>query len=310
MKDQSMQMKSKKYLLIFTFLIFIALPILSHATPEYAEQTGFECQRCHVEVTGGKLTKAGEDFKENLKTKGQYRPLSPIQRAVRLVIGYLHLLTAIAWFGTILYVHILLKPAYAAKGLPKGELILGWLGIIILTITGILLTIARIPTWNVFYTTRFGILLSIKIFLFMIMVTTAVIVTFFVGPKLRKQRASILTQPKNRLTLEELQHFDGTENRPAYFSYKGKVYDVCLSKFWKGGTHFKKHHAGSDLTDFLKTAPHGEEKILQMPEVAELVRFETKIEKSRYEKAFYFMAYMNLIFVFLITFIIALWRWW
>ena len=42
---------------------------------------------------------------------------------VRLIIGYLHLLTAIAWFGTILYVHILLKPACAAKGLPKGELI-------------------------------------------------------------------------------------------------------------------------------------------------------------------------------------------
>jgi hypothetical protein len=30
----------------------------------------------------------------------------------------------IAWFGTILYVHILLKAAYAVKGLPKGELIL------------------------------------------------------------------------------------------------------------------------------------------------------------------------------------------
>ncbi len=304
-----MQINSKNLFRVLIFLSVVAFPPLSHSTPEYAEQTGFECQRCHVEVTGGKLTKAGEDFRKDLKIKGQYRPLHPIQKVVRLIIGYIHLLTAIAWFGTILYVHILLKPAYAAKGLPKGELILGWLSIIILIITGVLLTISRIPAWKVFYTTKFGILLSLKIFLFLIMVTTAVIVTFVIGPKLRKQRVSISTQLKNILTPEELRDFDGTENKPAYFAYKGKVYDVCLSKFWKGGTHFKKHHAGNDLTDFLKTAPHGEEKILQMPEVAELAPFEKKVEKSPQEKVFYFMAYMNLVFVFLITFIIALWRW-
>jgi len=305
-----MQPDSKYPFLILVFLLLITFPTLSHSTPEYAEQTGFECHRCHGEVTGGKLTKAGEVFKEDLRIKGFYRPLKPLQKAVRLILGYLHLLTAIAWFGTILYVHILLKPAYAAKGLPKGELILGWLGIIILSVTGVLLTIARIPTWEIFYTTRFGILLSIKIILFLMMVSTAVIVTFVIGPKIRKQRTFIPTQLKNRLTLEELRHFDGTENKPSYFAYKGKIYDVCLSKVWKGGTHFKKHQAGNDLTDFLKTAPHGEEKILQIPKVAELVALETKIEKPAHEKVFYFMAYMNLIFVFLITFIIALWRWW
>jgi predicted heme/steroid binding protein len=134
-------------------------------------------------------------------------------------------------------------------------------------------------------------------------------VTFVIGPKIRKQRASISPQPKNRLTLEELQHFDGTENKPSYFAYQGKIYDVCLSKFWKGGTHFKKHQAGNDLTNFLKTAPHGEEIILQIPGVAELVPLETTVEKPTHEKVFYFMADMNLVFVFLITFIIALWRW-
>lgn len=299
----------KNYLSILIFSLLILSPSFSHSTPEYAEQTGLDCLKCHTDPAGGKLTKAGEDFKEDLKTKSLYRPLYPIQKIVRLIIGYLHLLTAIAWFGTILYVHILLKPAYAAKGLPKGEMILGWLCIIILSITGVLLTIARIPTWKVFYTTRFGILLSVKIFLFLIMVATAFIVTFLIGPKLRKKRASISIQPKNILSLEDLQHFDGKENRPAYFAYGGKVYDVCLSKFWKGGSHFKKHFAGSDLTQALKTAPHGEEKILQMPVVAELVPLEIKVEKTAHEKLFYFMAYMNLIFVFLITFIIALWRW-
>jgi predicted heme/steroid binding protein/uncharacterized membrane protein len=304
-----MQMLSKYHLLIFLSLFVIASPSLSHATPEYAGQTGFECKTCHVDGTGGKLTKDGENFKEDLIVKGLYRPLSTIQKVVRLIIGYLHLLTAIAWFGTIFYVHILLKPAYAAKGLPKGELILGWLGIVIMGITGTLLTISRIPAWNMFYTTRFGILLSVKIILFLIMAASAAVVTFVIGPRIRKQRAQISTQPKTRMTLDDLQHFDGVENRPSYFAYKGKVYDVCLSKVWKGGSHFKKHHAGDDLTDILKTAPHGEDNILKMPVVAELAPLETKLEKPTHEKAFYFMAYMNLIFVFLITFIIALWRW-
>ena len=304
-----MKMLSKYHLLIFLSLFVIASPSLSHATPEYAGQTGFECKTCHIDGTGGKLTKDGENFKEDLRAKGLYRPLSTIQKVVRLIIGYLHLLTAIAWFGTIFYVHILLKPAYAAKGLPKGELILGWLGIVIMGITGTLLTISRIPAWNMFYTTRFGILLSVKIILFLIMAASAAVVTFVIGPRIRKQRAQISTQPKTRMTLDDLQHFDGVENRPSYFAYKGKVYDVCLSKVWKGGSHFKKHHAGDDLTDILKTAPHGEDNILKMPVVAELTPLETKLEKPPHEKAFYFMAYMNLIFVFLITFIIALWRW-
>jgi len=302
-------MFSKSHLLISLLLMVIALPSLCLATPEYAGQTGFECKTCHVDGTGGKLTKDGENFKEDLKTKGLYRSLSTIQKVVRLIIGYLHLLTAIAWFGTIFYVHILLKPAYAAKGLPKGELILGWLGIIIMAVTGTLLTISRIPAWNMFYTTRFGILLSVKIILFLIMAASAAVVTFVIGPRIRKQRAQIPTQPKTRMTLDDLRHFDGVEGRPSYFAYKGKVYDVCLSKVWKGGAHFKKHHAGDDLTDILKTAPHDEDKILKMPVVAELIPLETKLEKPTHEKAFYFMAYMNLIFVFLITFIIALWRW-
>jgi len=68
-----------------------------------------------------------------------------MQHIVRLVVGYLHMLAAIIWFGTIMYVHILLKPAYASKGLPKGELRLGWLSMIVLLVTGTLLTIARMP---------------------------------------------------------------------------------------------------------------------------------------------------------------------
>jgi len=304
-----MRFLSKIYLWVLIGLFFIVFPFVSYSTPEYAEQTGRDCKICHVEATGGDLTKAGKDFREDLRIKGAYRPLHPFQRGVRLIIGYLHLLTAIAWFGAILYVHILLKPAYAAKGLPKGELILGWLGIILLSITGVPLTIARIPAWDAFYTTRFGILLSIKIILFLIMVATAAIVTFVIGPKLRKKSSQIPLEKKTRLTLQELSRFDGNEKRPAYIAYKGKIYDVSSSKLWVEGNHVRKHLAGNDLTEALRTAPHDEDKILGMPLVGELITSKTKVQKPAHEKVFYFMAYMNLVFVFLITFVIALWKW-
>lgn len=300
----------KIFLLVFFSLLFP--PLISNATPEFTNQTGYSCNRCHVEATGGALTKYGEEFRNEIKTKGISLYLRPFQKVIRLIIRYLHLLAAIAWFGTILYVHILLKPAYAAKGLPKGELILGWVGIFILSITGILLTLSRIQSWQTFYTTRFGILLGFKIILFAIMVTTATIVTFFIGPKLRKQstkKTRTLSKDISKMTITELATFDGKEGRPAYFGYKGKIYDVSVSSLWKNGSHMKKHLAGQDLTEMIKTAPHEEDKIFKMPEVGELLSIDTKMDKSLYEKVFYFMAYMNLVFVFLITFIIALWRW-
>lgn len=294
--------------------MFLLSVVPSFATTEYARQTGLQCSECHIEaIGGGPLTVKGQQFLNDMKIKGLYRPLTRTQKIVRFIIGYIHLITAIAWFGTILYVHILLKPAYAAQGLPKGELLLGWISIIILTITGILLTIARIPTLKALYATRFGILLSIKIFLFLIMVSSALIVTFYIGPKLkRKWRVKWeeeISKGKQDLTIEELHSFDGKEGRPAYLAFKGKIYDVSRSKLWKEGSHLKKHLAGQDLTEALKKAPHGEDKLFSMPVVGKLIEPSEKRTKPFPERLFYSFAYMNLALVFLITLIIALWRW-
>ncbi len=302
---------------IYIFIIFIITGLcfyssISHATVEYSKQSGLECAECHIDpLGGGKLTKKGETFLEELRIKGLYRPLTKTQRAVRFFVGYIHLLVAIAWFGTILYVHILLKPAYAARGLPRGELFLGWISIILLGITGTLLTISRIPHLKVLYTTRFGILLSIKIILFLLMAVSAGIVTFVIGPRLRRKitTTSTPTKEKREFTMEELHNFDGKEGRPAFVAYRGRVYDVTGSKLWKEGSHMKKHLAGHDLTDAIKTAPHGDEKILSMPEIGILAEEDKKAKKPLPVQIFYIFAYLNLIFVFLITMIIALWRW-
>jgi predicted heme/steroid binding protein len=186
----------------------------------------------------------------------------------------------------------------------------GWASIIIMAVTGTLLTIARVPTLEMLYTTRFGILLLIKVGLFLVMATTAAIVTFVIGPKLRRKKALALKEGKQDLTAEELSQFDGAEGRPAYVAYGGEIYDVSKGKLWRGGRHVQKHLAGMDLTAALKQAPHGEEKIKGMPLVGKLVERSEKAARPTHERVFYFFAYMNLVLVFLIVFVISLWRWW
>lgn len=304
-------MKVSRNMRLILFLVFmIFFPCDGFCTVEYAKQADKNCGYCHVDPGGGgTLTKDGEAFKNDLRIKGQYRTLSPVQRVVRFIIGYLHTFTAILWFGTILYVHLVLKPAYAAGGLPRSELRLGWASIAVMATTGTLLSLARVPSWHMLFHTRFGILLSIKIVLFLIMVSTAVFVTFVVGPKLKKKREGISAGQGGDMTLAQLSQCDGKDGRPAYIAYKDTIYNVAASKLWGGGDHMKRHHAGSDLTDILKQAPHGEEKVLVMPVAGKLLLSEEK-QTPPHIAMFYFFAYMNLVIIFSVIFIISLWRWW
>ncbi|MBF0538341.1 MAG: CopD family protein [Nitrospirae bacterium] len=291
-------------------LVIFLLPSPCLSMPEYANQTGKPCVACHVDPSGGaRLTTGGEEFKDTLRVKGLYRPMTSAQRIIRLIVGYLHMLTAIVWFGAIFYVHILLKPVYASRGLPRGELWIGISSIIIMAVTGTFLTIARVPSLKAMYTTRFGILLSIKIALFLIMVVSAIFVIFVIGPMLRRDLKKGPGERKDTYTPEELSSFDGTEGRAAYVGYSGNVYDVSNSKLWKNGSHARKHQAGADMTELLKTAPHSDEVLKRMPIAGKLTMSATTPNMPVYMKVFYFLAYMNLAMVFLIVFVISLWRW-
>lgn len=297
-------------LLLVFFSFILGFPQAAFSTPEYAARTGKNCAQCHIDPAGGGgLTADGTAHKNELKIKGLYRELSPFQRIVRFIIGYVHTMTAIIWFGTILYVHLVLKPAYAARGLPKGELMLGWASIVIMAVTGTLLSISRVPDWGMLINTRFGVLLSIKIVLFLIMASTAFFVTFIIGPKLRKKRDQSLAEGRQDLTQDELSQFDGREGRPSYIAYKGSIYDVSGSRMWHGGSHMRIHSAGMDLSDILKKAPHGEDRVFKMPLIGKVMEQE-ETKKPMPMRVFYFFAYMNLALIFLIVFVISLWRWW
>ena len=178
-----------------------------------------------------------------------------------------------------------------------------------MAVTGTVLTVYRIPTWDALFHTRFGILLTIKIAVFLVMTATAFIVTFIVGPRLKARHADV--DPRKRdLTPAELSSFTGKDGAPAYFAYRGMIYDATGSKLWRKGSHMGKHQAGFDLTEILKLAPHGEDPVQQLPVVGKLVGEGTPGGKPLHLKAFYFMTFLNLFLVVAVLLVIAMWRWW
>lgn len=291
---------------LFLFLFFSG----AAATPEYSSRTGQSCRTCHVEGNGGPLAPKGLEFAASgymWPPTGGYRVLGPIRKSVRLVIGYFHVLGAFMWFGTILYVHLLLRPAYASKGLPKGEMFVGLLSMTTVGITGILLTVSRIRSWNVLLESPWGQTLSVKILLFLVMLASALLVILFVGPRLRRRRAKRLKPENGIYDPVTLAAFDGTQGNPAFVAVRGKVYDVSRLKLWQNGLHMK-HAAGTELTAAIGRAPHGEDKL---DAAAVVGSYDASLEppKTMAQKMFYFVAYMNLALVFAVLLVIAYWRW-
>ena len=293
-------------------LSFVLLaPPLAGATEEYAKQTGQACAVCHLDPGGGgELTVAGKTYADSRQAKTDNSAKSMFVKVFRLAIGYIHILTAIFWFGTILYVHLILKPAYAASGLPRGELRVGIISMIVMGITGSILTFYRVTSFETIFHTRFGILLLIKIILYLVMVTSALFVITVIGPRLKaKRKEPSLSGATGEFTLDDLASYDGKGGRPAWFAFEGIIYDATQSKLWKQGTHMGRHDAGNDLTEALNLAPHGREKVTATTEVGKLVASSPQ-KTPLHQRVFFIMAHMNLAIVFIIILILSLWRWW
>ena len=294
--------------LLVSYLLLTPSP--AAATEEYAKQTGQACAVCHLDPGGGgELTAAGKAFSVRQHATTEQPEKGVFVKGFRLAIGYLHMLTAIFWFGTILYVHLILKPAYAASGLPRGELRVGIVSMIVMGISGSILTYYRVTSFDTLFHSRFGILLLIKVSLYLVMVISALFVITVIGPRLKASRKEpTLTDGSDELTLDDLAAYDGKEGRPAWFAFEGQIYDATRSPLWKQGIHMGRHPAGSDLTEALKLAPHGREKVLAMTKTGALVASGPR-KAPLHERVFFFMAHMNLAIVFMIVLILSLWRW-
>ena len=79
-----------------------------------------------------------------------------------------------------------------------------------------------------------------------------------------------MTEPR-KITLDELAENNGTNGKPAYIAFQGKVYDVSASAMWLEGDHMGAHQAGKDLTSEIELAPHREETLQRVRLVGNLV---------------------------------------
>lgn len=302
--------KVLKTTMLFAFVFFILFSSMAFATPEYSGRSAQGCKVCHIEPMGGSLTEAGLEFAASgyvWPPKGGYRVIGPIRKSVRFVIGLFHIVAAFLWFGTILYVHLLLRPAYAEKGLPKGEVRLGVVSMAVVGATGILLTVSRIKSLSVLYESPWGLVLLSKISLYLVMIASAAAVVVFIGPKLKEAQKSIALPTGGVFDPVTLAGFDGRDGREAFIALHGKVYDVTGLRMWKNGQHIK-HLAGTDLSEALPKAPHGPEKLEPLRVVGSFDA-SREPEKTIHQKLFYVVAYMNLGIVFVVLFAIAYWRW-
>jgi predicted heme/steroid binding protein len=295
-------------LLVVISIVCLLFTAPIYATEEYSESTGRDCAACHVDPAGGgELSEAGQGYEAFLIVSDSAAEGGGFS-LFKLLVGYLHILFGIFWFGTILYIHLVLKPTYASRGLPRSEVKLGLASMVIMAVTGAILTAYRVPSLEFLTTTRFGILLSIKIGLFLLMVSTGLFAVFVIGPRMRSKKAALSVKKEGDLSLAELGQYDGQEGRPAYIAFRGTIYDVSESRLWKNGNHMGRHPSGVDLTEVLSQAPHGDDKVMAMPRVGNLLE-EKEPTLSPPQKLFYFMAYANLVLVLLIVLVLALWKW-
>jgi len=293
-------------------LLLCALPGTATATPEFAAKTEQGCLTCHRDPEGGgALTTTGLRFAAagyRWPPSGGYRVLGTLRRSVRFVVGLLHIVAAFLWFGAILYVHLMLRPAYASKGLPRGEVVLGLVSMAVVGTTGALLTASRIAGLEVLVDSPWGRVLSGKIAVYLVMVASAAAAVLFVGPRLKRVRAMDAVPPPDGVyDPVALAAFDGRDGRPARVAVRGTVYDVSALPRWRGGAHMK-HAAGNDLSGELARAPH-DAAFLERAQRVGTFDPSRRPKLTGIQKAFYVVAYMNLGLVFVVLTLLAVWRW-
>lgn len=89
----------------------------------------------------------------------------------------------------------------------------------------------------------------------------------FVHPPKREYKTKV------SLTRAQLKEFDGKNGRPAYVAVGGVIYDLTLSRLWRGGEHdpsLGEVYAGKDLTVELDKSPHGDQHLKNFPIVGSL----------------------------------------
>jgi predicted heme/steroid binding protein len=73
-----------------------------------------------------------------------------------------------------------------------------------------------------------------------------------------------------QMTLEELSMYDGVNGNDAYIAVDGVIYNVTGIAAWSNGTH-NGNMAGTDVSDVINSAPHGDSVLDELIVVGELI---------------------------------------
>jgi len=228
-------------------------------------------------------------------------PTSPALNVLKLVVGYIHLFTAVLWLGTILYVHLMVRPQFLTTGLPKAERKLGWISIAIMGISGVILTTLRYANTGTIFAGTWGKVFLIKLAQYVLLVAMAAVATFVLDRRMKAPKTAPPSAAGEGMTVAALAGFDGKEGRKALVAVDGKVYDVTGNRLWKEGQHMRKHLAGQDLTEELKAAPHGAEVMERVTAAGTLAAGSTAAAEDgqgpRAHRTFVRVAHLNLLLV-------------
>ncbi|MFP4477219.1 MAG: multiheme c-type cytochrome [Desulfatibacillaceae bacterium] len=269
----------------------------AHSGPRFSVETGRSCTYCHVQPDGGSaLTPEGHTFRGNgfAFVEGEAPPVW--KDFALFAVGFVHVLFAFIWFGAIFYVHIMIGPKSLVAGLPSSEMKLGRISILVVLATGVVLTWWRLPTLDTLWGTTWGIVWCVKVALFVGMVAVAAYVTTRLNRKLKKEAAARGPEPT-----------DGTRGQPVHVVFGGNIYDVTESRMWRGGSHMKRHQAGTDLTAAMEGAPHGAEVLERFPNLGPAEPDEGR-KGSTAAGAFMVLAYTALFSAFGILLCVAYWN--
>jgi len=218
-------------------------------------------------------------------------------RVFRTILGFLHLLFGVVWFGPIVYVHLIIKPQSLIGGMPKSEKLLGRTCILVVGLTGIGLTLLKVQAPSELWTTNFGVIWMVKVSIFLLMVAIAAVATTTIDRKLPQAgRAKDKTKT------------DGKEGRPAHIVYEGRRYDVTESKLWKNGAHMARHFADTDLTAAMEKAPRGAEVLERVKDLGPDDSGDADKTKGIL-RLFVGLAYFILVCVFVVLLCVAWWKW-
>jgi predicted heme/steroid binding protein len=284
------------------------------ARPQFAQFTGNPCSACHISPQGGgPLKPEGEEFKGKLKDLDI--PMDPNlristgQRLMHLVLYLIHIPFGVAWAGLFLYTFI---PAWRRRNLvifPKSYIRQIMYGAIVVLVTGPLMVVMKMKMVPGLFTTRFGLLLLVKIAAVLALLTATAALLWHIMAVLairyKRLAQSLDAGAELELTSDDLLLFSGQDKRKALVAVDGRVYEVTGRNLWRGGIHPGGHHAGQDLTNAFGGAPHGKEVFERVTPVGRVVQPDSHKRRGPMSWAVILGAVASgMIFL-----VVALWRW-